>query len=452
MDDAGTMDGACGDTRTDPNNCGSCGHKCSADSFTCGNGHCGNEVAEVVGGELHSCAVLYGGAVYCWGENALGELGDGSLAGTERCGTSRPCRPTPAPVSGLTDVVHVGTGYYHSCAIKGDGSVWCWGANSHLELGHLADQDMTCMNFDTGTTVPCNPVPKQVALPGGVSATSIVAGLSYSCVLSTAGDVYCWGDNTWGELGVSLSTTSTSIPQKVGSASTSFPAPVTQITSDHDVYPHVCALSSGQVWCWGASASGGNGHDPMADPACGATMCNFTPQVIKTMQGAAFDAIASVGIGRGFGCARKTDGTVWCWGGDVGWGSRGQGTVNDTDPAPVQVMPLSNNAAALYVGGGNVVFVVDTNGATWAWGRNQYGLLGNGTVTGAEPTPKTTGFIGASQMSVGQGDTLVLKSDGSVWVWGDNTFGELGHTPATAGDQAILGECNPQPAQMHGLP
>jgi alpha-tubulin suppressor-like RCC1 family protein len=116
-------------------------------------------------------------------------------------------------------------------------------------------------------------------------------------------------------------------------------------------------------------------------------------------------------------------------------------------------MSLPSNIAALYVGGGNAVFAVDTTGATWAWGRNNYGLLGNGTVTSAEPTPRATGFVGASQISPGEGATLALKPDGTVWVWGDNTYGQLGHTPATAGDQpGFGGQCNPQPAQLHGLP
>jgi alpha-tubulin suppressor-like RCC1 family protein len=63
------------------------------------------------------------------------------------------------------------------------------------------------------------------------------------------------------------------------------------------------------------------------------------------------------------------------------------------------------------------------------------------------------GFVGASQISPGQGDTLALKSDKTVWIWGDNSTAELGHSPATAGDQAAAGgQCNPQPAQLRGLP
>jgi alpha-tubulin suppressor-like RCC1 family protein len=449
-------DGACNNTQTDPNNCGSCGHTCSASFFTCTTGHCGNEVAEVVGGSYHSCVVLYGGAVYCWGDNALGELGDGSLAGTAACtssGTNHPCRPAPAVVSTVANVVQVSIGLEQSCAVEKDGSVWCWGLNTSGELGHSSTGDMTCTDVDAATTVPCNPTPAKVALPGGVEIMSVAAGRRYTCALSTTGDVYCWGDNSWGELGVALSTASTSTPQKVGVSSTAFPAAVTQITTDDNDYPLVCALSSGEVWCWGGSAVGGTGHDPTSDPACGATTCNFTPQVVKTTQGAAFGGVASVGVGRDFGCARKTDGTVWCWGG-TSWGSLGQGPSQTGGPSPVQdTLALPSNVAALYVGGGNVVFATDQTGALWAWGRNDYGLLGNGTVTGAEPTPKATGFTGATQISAGEGSALALKADGSVWVWGDNTFAELGHASGAEGDQpAAGGECNPQPAELLGLP
>jgi len=434
--DAAT-DAACGDTQTDPNNCGACGNRCSASFFTCTAGHCGNAVAQLAGGEEQACVLLYSGAVYCWGENNLGELGDGSVAGTNTCETNVACRPAPQPVSGLADVAQVSVAALHSCAVKKDGSVWCWGVNSNLELGHPSSSDMNCAAAGAATAIPCNPLPTRVGLPGGVLGAAVVTGRRYSCALTT---------------------TSTSTPQRVGSssgASSVFPAAVTALSSDHDDYPHVCALSGGSIWCWGANPGGQNGHDPAADPACGATVCNFTPQPVKTAQGSAFSGVHSFGIGRGYGCALKTDGTVWCWGTDSAWGALGQGSTSTNSPSPLQVTaPLPSGIAALYVGGGSVVFAVDASGAVWSWGRNNYGLLGNGTVTGAEPTPKASGFASPTSMSVGQGVALALKADGSVWAWGDNSDAELAHVPGTQGDQMPPsgGECNPLPAAMQGLP
>jgi alpha-tubulin suppressor-like RCC1 family protein len=447
--------GVCTDTQSDPSNCGSCGHACSA-GFSCATGHCGNDVAEVVGGSAHSCVVLYGGGVYCWGENEVGQLGDGGITGPEVCRSGDdPCRPKPAPVSGLGDVIHVSAAFDHSCAVERDGSVWCWGVNGTLELGHDASTDLSCMSVPTMTTVPCNPVPTRVALPDGAKALTVAVGRGYSCVLSRTNEVYCWGDNTRGQLGVALTTMMTSTPQKVGP----FIAPVTQIATDHNNTQHACALVNRQVWCWGSNYLGGNGHDPTGEPLCIGVACNFAPQLITTVQGGTFDGIVSIGVGREFGCARRTDATIWCWGSDGGWGSRGQGTTDDsTQPFPVQVnLPAASNVTAMYVGGGNVVSVVDGAGAIWAWGRNNYGLVGNGAVTGAEPTPKLTGFAGASQISMGEGSSLALKPDGTVWVWGDNSEAELGHTPGTAGDQPTAAgtgniQCNPQPTQLHGLP
>ena len=125
------------------------------------------------------------------------------------------------------------------------------------------------MSIITNTAVPCNPVPTRVPLPDGAKALAVAVGRGYSCVLSRTNEVYCWGDNTYGQLGVAPATTAgTSTPQKVGSTSTPFVAPVTQISTDHNSSPHVCAVSGRQVWCWGANYLGGNGHDPTTDAVC----------------------------------------------------------------------------------------------------------------------------------------------------------------------------------------
>jgi hypothetical protein len=124
-------------------------------------------------GGSHTCAVLQGGA-YCWGSNASGELGDGTL--TDHL--------TPQPVQGLTSgVLALAAGRDHTCALVG-GAVWCWGSNAFGQLGAAG---------------PGSAVPVSVSgLPSG--AQGLVAGAFHTCALVDGG-VWCWGANDQGQLG-----------------------------------------------------------------------------------------------------------------------------------------------------------------------------------------------------------------------------------------------------------
>ena len=240
-------------------------------------------------------------------------------------------------------------------------------------LGH-ATGDMPCTSAALGT-VQCNPTPTIVSLPGGVSAASVTVGLRHTCITTTDGDVYCWGDNRAGQLGVPLSTTSTAIPQNVAG----LPGPVTQLSADVDDYPTTCALAGGAVWCWGSSRDGGTGHDPAGDAACPSGPCDPLPRPVTTEAGNLANVEQMV-TGRSFGCALRTDGTVWCWGAD-GWGSLGQGTVDVPSFVAVQVTSgLPAVVDRLFSDGGFNVFAFDGQGKAYGWGRNNYGSLGTGAL------------------------------------------------------------------------
>ncbi len=127
-------------------------------------------------GARHGCAVLDGGGVRCWGDNAKGQLGDGTTA----------ARTESVVVPDLADVTVLALGAEHSCALVEGGSVKCWGDNAHHQLGD-------------GTTT-AHPTPVDVA--GLTGAQTISAGHgAHTCVMLGSGAVRCWGTNHLGELG-----------------------------------------------------------------------------------------------------------------------------------------------------------------------------------------------------------------------------------------------------------
>ncbi len=182
-------------------------------------------IESVSAGNETGCAVETQGSVVCWGSNQSGKLGTGSTA------TSN---PQPSFVSGLDAMTQVSVGDVHVCALRADGAVFCWGDNSAGELGN-------------GTYTQSS-TPVQVA--GITNATQVAAYSYFSCAVLANGGVRCWGRNTNGNLGDGTGQTS---PTPV--APKGLPA-VTALASGPQS-GHVCALTpQGGIWCWGANDSG----------------------------------------------------------------------------------------------------------------------------------------------------------------------------------------------------
>ncbi len=147
--------------------------------------------SEVAVGVYHACAIV-GGNVSCWGFNNRGQLGHATALDPGCPNVGNECRAMPQQVAGISDAKELALGYEHSCALKNDETVWCWGSNANGELGHDP-------KVDGGAAVTSDPVPHQVTGLTGVA--HIATGDTFSCAVQHDGTAYCWGINDRGQLG-----------------------------------------------------------------------------------------------------------------------------------------------------------------------------------------------------------------------------------------------------------
>ncbi len=143
--------------------------------------------AIAVGG--HSCVLKLDSTVSCWGDNLFAQLG---AVSNDTCNGTQPCSKTPIAVQGLSSVAQVSAGGAHTCARLKDGTVMCWGANQYGQLG--AQSSDSCFN-----STPCSKKP--VSVPGLSSVVDIAVGGNHTCARKIDGGVLCWGWNEFGQLG-----------------------------------------------------------------------------------------------------------------------------------------------------------------------------------------------------------------------------------------------------------
>lgn len=284
-------------------------------------------VRAVSAGDYHSVALMADGTARTWGVNISGEIGDGTT--TERW--------VPTPVTGLTDIAAVDSGFSFTLALRADGTVATWGYNGQGQLGD---------GTTTNRTVP-------VTVSGLNSVVAVAAGLDHALALKIDGTVWAWGDNASGQLGDGTTIRRTTPVQVSG---------LTGVVSiDAGFAASLAIKNDGTVWTWGSNAFGELGDGTLTNRVTPVQMVGVT------------NAIAAA-IRYRYAMVLKADNTVWT----VGDNSEGQlGTPGGNRSLVGQVSGLPPIA---YLGAGDVNgYAITAAGAAWAWGRNGWGNIGDGT-------------------------------------------------------------------------
>jgi alpha-tubulin suppressor-like RCC1 family protein len=330
-------------------------------------------VVSVGVGTLETYAVASDRTVWSWG--ALGgNLGNVSTKARQ--------------LNGLANVDKVAVGSNFACALTLDGTVSCWGFNPRGQLGPNA-----ALNALITT-------PVAVPLAGGRLALDIAAGSQHVCVVTDNSGVQCWGDNAFGQLGISPATpfsSSAGFVTNGGFAS--------RIAAGGET---TCMLGNASVACWGRNDFGQLGT--------GSTTNTHFPTTL------ALTAAVDVAVGERHACAVLATGTVSCWGSNNA-GQLGDVTfTNRSLPGPVTGIA---NARKIVSGRGHN-WVVATDDLSWGWGDNAVGQLCEGGVTNRNrATPR---FPQTRLLVAHQGDTTCMSQNeiDGLRCCGTNIYGQLG--------------------------
>jgi alpha-tubulin suppressor-like RCC1 family protein len=440
-----------------------CPSACPADCFE--NACDGQTPVELAPGSQASCVRLKSGSVWCFGSNRHGALGRPPNEAPNTCTTSSfgdtvPCSYEALRVDLPAKALSLGVGYHAACAVLATNEAWCWGANDRGLLGHVPDEsDETCDG------IACRTAPTKVQ--GLPPAASVVVGDTHACAV-VEGGAWCWGLNQAGQLGngevipadlaLAIDPEQVTPPGPVDAKFAGDTVYKLAISGDHS-----CAADSAKkLWCWGANTFGQVGPVDGVDCGLCAEPTPVASESITLTNG------LQLAAARGATCfIEDQTSIVRCrgWNGweflnksweqevhedalDVG-GTEGASSLSASDThvcviAAGEVSCWGTDFAG-QLGDGTVDGEAGTECA--------YGIRCDGI-----PTPVAD--VEATQIRTGNLITMALRADGSVVGWGINQTALLGYEPDTGTDQmcayydATLDDvlCTATPSLVSGLP
>jgi hypothetical protein len=288
-------------------------------------------VSVTVGGAF-ACALTGTGQAFCWGANLVGQLGNGTVSGPVL---------VPAPVSGDLVFTTLTASGAHTCGLTAGGAAYCWGGNESGETG-------------TGTlgSSVLTPTPVQTALRfTRISAEGSGSWPNSTCGLTAAGEAWCWGNNSFGQLG-NDTTTDVAAPVRVQSD--------VSFTSIHTGFFHSCAVATtGELWCWG--------RQEVSPGAFAARPVGVYRTPVALQETFRFTEVIG---GWNYICGITAEHGGFCWGSNWnGTLSRDHYTAASADPLPV----TGDHAfTAISAAGYREVHALTLDGALYRWGDIGY--------------------------------------------------------------------------------
>ncbi|HEX5741777.1 MAG TPA: hypothetical protein VFY17_09535 [Pilimelia sp.] len=330
------------------------------------------------GSSLTMSPNFFAGGLYGWGDNTTGQLG---------LGNNTSPRTSPQLVSAQTTWSYVETSNQpaidaqtgHTCAIKTDATLWCWGRNYHGQLGRG--------NYSDSYS------PVQIA----GSWKKIALGGMHTCGIKTTGTLWCWGQNSFGQLGVGSNTTWDD-PRQVGTYSN-----WTEVAAGN---VQTCGIRGGAVYCWGEGLNYKLGNGSTAEQ----TVPDLTSSNTTHTQ---------ITVGRMHACALRSGGALYCWGlNDSGQLGRGSYTIAQTPTL------ISGTWTAIAAGRDHTCGL--QGGELYCWGLNGFYELGLGHTSDRTSPTRIGSATDWARITPSNESTCGNRTDRTIYCWGRNIDGQLG--------------------------
>lgn len=388
-------------------------------------------------GFRHACATSTDGRLRCWGANDFGQLGYGHDFDVGATSTRTAMTEGDVPLD--VPVESVALGFDHTCVLLVGGAVRCWGRGSEGQLGYGDEM----MRGGDGATLPESLANVDV----GESAVEVSAGEAHTCVLTESGRVFCWGSNSFGQIGYGSLTNvgheAGSVPRTAGPVLVG--ALVRSLVAGSQ---YTCAQTENETLrCWGRAHRGQLGYGS-PDPVGVGT--NNTPASAGDVP-TGLPVVTLFETSGTHTCATLTDDGVRCWGwglnGRTGYGNENNvGDTKGSTPEAAGPISIGAPAVALFAGGTHTCAITNAGGLR-CWGDGDEGQLGYGNPNQLGDTPATVPSNNGDVPTAGVIESVALGGfftcgryrNGEIKCWGDCDRGvcgygdetQRGHTPTT---------------------